>query len=146
MTHIVGLWSSSAKRGSASGLWVAGALRAQIEDCIMAGTYVLDSSKVGQAIDTAGTLRQISYDAPPTAWERLSFNKAVGSPEYGLPTSGAFCLIDVLADGSLNTIYNLDIFSNGGFTPGTISTLSIPFAQLVLQCCPVGASFTVTTA
>jgi hypothetical protein len=112
----------------------------------MSGTFTLDTTKLSQVIDTAGTLTSISYDTPPTIWERLSFNKAVGSPEYGLPTSGSFCLTDTLPDGTVNAIYNLDVYSNGAFGVGTISETSIPFTQLVLQSIPPGASFTVTTA
>jgi hypothetical protein len=112
----------------------------------MSGTFTLDASKVGTVIETAGVLQQISYDAPPSQWQRLAYDTTVGSPRYGLPTSGAFCLVDVMPDGTLNPIYNLDVFSNGAFTPGNASYVSIPFTQLALQAIPPGSVFTVTTA
>jgi hypothetical protein len=99
----------------------------------MAGTFALDSTSVGASIDTNATLTTINYLAAPD------------TSDY----HDHFCLVDNNPEGFQPvTVFNFNPSLNGGFSPDAAKNLlsfDIPFIHLVLQSCPDGATFNVTT-
>jgi hypothetical protein len=110
-------------------------------------SYTIDDTMIGQTITTIGhTITSISYTTPPTSWAPAAFDTTVGSSTYGFPTSGYFCLTDLLATGRSRILFNLDVYSNP-LPAGWVSNSDHPFGftTLQLQACPPGAEFTITT-
>ena len=106
------------------------------------GAKTLNSAAVGTVIDTGPcNLTQLLYTAGPSNYEVPTFNP------QGLPLSGYLCLID---QGTGQVIFNFNIHVGGGHSPNAtkkVSGYSIPIVgNILLQSCPVGATFSITTA
>jgi hypothetical protein len=106
------------------------------------------SASVGSTIDTGGTLIAIGYQTRPTPHMPAAFQPG------SLPTDGYFCLIDKPATGLPHQLYNLEMYTNGGHSPVASSNSNlltmragtgISLTNLVVQACPPGAQFVVTT-
>jgi hypothetical protein len=110
------------------------------------GVKGLTTAQVGTVIDTGpANITQILFTGAPTSFEIPQFD-----PGTGLPLTGYFCLIDQVAGQPNRIIYNENIHAGGGHSPHAshkVSGYSIPFSgNLVLQSCPAGATFSLTTA
>jgi hypothetical protein len=106
----------------------------------MAGTYTIGSAQVGQVIDpVAGRVMSVSYLTKPAAVDQPAFDIS------GFPVRGYFCLRN--SGNPLRPIMSIEQI-NGGFAPGTTITagLQAPYTTLILQSCPPGATFSITTA
>jgi hypothetical protein len=106
------------------------------------GLKSLSGAQVGTTIDTNGTINQVLFLSAPTSYEQPQFD-----PSTGLPTKAYFTLIDTGFTPPLVLIsYNGHV--NGSHSPHASHKLSgylIPFINLVLQSCPAGATFSLTT-
>jgi len=110
------------------------------------GVIAIDSTKVGTAIDTGpANITQILFTAAPTSYEVPQFD-----PGTGLPTKGYFTLIDSVAGSPARVLYSVHTAVNGAHSPHAThkqSGYNIPFSgNLVVQSCPTGATFSITTA
>lgn len=98
----------------------------------MAGTFALDSSSVGASIDTNATLTTINFLTGPNS-----------SDPHDM-----FCLVDDTGGTVSATVFGFHPGLNGGFAPDAnqnLMTYQVSFTNLVLQACPDGATFNITT-
>jgi hypothetical protein len=118
----------------------------------MAGTFTLTTAQVGTTIDAAAAgISSIKCTAvpTPTAYSPPAHDHTVGTKTYGLPTDGAFCLVDtgvtpwkVLMNVEQSNLANAfpvnkQVNFATGFRPS--------YTSLYLQSCPVGATFTLVS-
>jgi hypothetical protein len=109
------------------------------------GIKNITTAQVGTVIDNlAGNITQILFTGAPTANEIPQFD-----PVTGYPTTGYFCLLDNSVTPPIK-LFNYTPHSNGSYSSPhathKVSAYSIPFGSLYLQSCPVGATFSLTTA
>jgi len=109
------------------------------------GVKSITSAMAGTVIDTGpATITQILYTGAPSSFEVPQFDPT------GLPLTGYFTLIDQVAGQGNHVIYSKNFHTGGGFSPHAThkaSGYSIPYqGNLFLQSCPVGATFSLTTA
>jgi hypothetical protein len=112
----------------------------------VAGTFNVTRQSIGQIIDTNCQIRSLTFVAPVSVVEPVSYD-----PVTFLPSSGTFCLAD--KDDYQNFNWNFDVLGNGGMlrnvaVPITPAVPPSPktIAQLTCLSCPQGVSFTVVTA
>jgi hypothetical protein len=110
------------------------------------GVISITAASVGTAIDTGpANVTQILFTAPPTSYEIPQFD-----PGTGLPTKGYFTLIDSVAGSPARVLYSVHAGVNGAHSPHAthkMSGYSIPFSgSLIVQSCPAGSTWSVTTA
>jgi len=106
------------------------------------GVKSITTAGVGTVIDTGPmSITQILFTVAPTSYEVPTFAPS------GLPLTGYLCLIDQSTGAVL---YNENIHVGGGHSPHAshkMSGYSIPVqGALYLQSCPIGATFSLTTA
>ena len=106
------------------------------------GVKNITSAAVGTVIDTGPcNITQIIYTGAPTAYEVPTFAPT------GMPLTGYFCLVD---QGTGVVLYNENVNVGGGHSPHAshkVSGYSIPVTgNILLQSCPVGGTFSITTA
>jgi hypothetical protein len=114
---------------------------------MMAGTFTLDRSSIGTIIDTNCQIRTITFLSPVSVPEPVAYEPVAN----GRPISGTFCIADNASYQKFN--WNFDVLGNAGMPRGTAipMTPAVPpstktIAQLTCLSCPIGASFSVTTA
>jgi hypothetical protein len=109
------------------------------------GVISIDGTKVGTVLDVGpASITQILYTGAPTSYETPNYD-----PGTGLPTKGYFTLIEAPTGQSPRVLISFNGHINGGHSPHAthkVSAYSIPFTNLVLQSCPAGATFSITTA
>jgi hypothetical protein len=106
------------------------------------GAKPITGALVGTVLDTNGTINQILYTGPPTSYEIPQFD-----PGSGLPTKGYFTLIDTGFTPPV-VLFSTNGHNNGAHSPHATHKMAgylIPFISLVLQSCPAGATYSVTT-
>jgi hypothetical protein len=106
------------------------------------GVKNITTANVGTVIDTGpATITQILYTGAPTNYEVATFNPS------GMPLTAYFTLVD---DATNHVIYSKNFHTGGGFSPHAThkaSGYTISYTgNLVLQSCPAGATFSLTTA
>jgi hypothetical protein len=109
------------------------------------GVKNITTALVGTVIDNlAGNITQILFTVAPTSYEIPTFD-----PTTGYPTSGYFCLLDNSTTPPTK-LFNYIPHSNGGYASPhashKVSAYNIPFTSLYLQSCPIGATYSLTTA
>jgi hypothetical protein len=112
----------------------------------MPGTFVVSQANVGQVIDTNAFLTAVAYTGKPTKFD----THAQFDITTGLPTLKYFCLIDNAIQPRPKQLLNFDPHINGGFSPhptyNLMGGIHHKFVSLVLQSCPSGAVFAITTS
>jgi hypothetical protein len=107
------------------------------------GIKGLTTAQVGTVIDTGpATITQILYTGAPSSYEVPTFDPT------GLPLTAYFCLVD--QGPPSRVLFNYNGHINGGHSPHATHKMSgytIPYTgNLVLQSCPAGAVYSLTTA
>jgi hypothetical protein len=114
----------------------------------MAGTFTIGAAHAGVLIDVGpGRLVAIGYQKRPLGSEQPEFDPS------GLPRRGYFCLVDRVDGASPRQLFSVDLHTNPVCLPiagSENNMLSLPdgipfFGSLLVQCCPRGACFSVTT-
>ena len=106
------------------------------------GVKNITSAAVGTVIDSGPcNITQILYTGAPSNYEVATFAPT------GSPLTAYFCLVD---QGTGVTIYNKNFHTGGGFSPHATHKVSgytiAVVGNIYLQSCPIGATFSITTA
>ena len=109
------------------------------------GVKAINGAAVGTVLDTGpANITQLLFTTAPTSYDVPTFDPT------GLPLTGYMCLVDQVAGFPPRVVYNEDVHVGGGHSPHAshkVSAYSIPFTgNLVLQSCPTGGVFSITTA
>jgi hypothetical protein len=112
----------------------------------MSGTFVLDSSQIGQTIDTdcvLSTMRLVATPSGPLVMPAYD-------PVTTLPSAGTMCLATTVA-GRLTQFYNLQVWDLASWIKNTDVVITpqpptaIKLADLVLTSMPAGCQIQITT-
>jgi len=113
---------------------------------LLHGVKAITSALVGTVLDAGpANVTQLLFTGSPTSYEVPQFD-----PNTGLPITAYFTLTDVVAGQPPRVLYNVHAGVNGSHSPHATHKMSgynIPFSgNLTLQSCPVGSTWSLTTA
>jgi hypothetical protein len=112
----------------------------------MAGTWTVDSTMVGQTIDTQCVVQSMKLVAAPSG----PLGPMAYDPVTTLPSGGTFCLATTVA-GRLTQFYNLDVWNLWSWVKGVAVPITpqpppaAKLADLVLTSCPTGCQIQIVT-
>jgi hypothetical protein len=113
----------------------------------MAGTFTLDSTQIGQTIDTGCVLASMKLVSPPSG-PLLPF---AYDPVSGLPSGGRTMCLATTVGGKLRQFYNLDVWDVSTMLRGAVVPITpqpppaAPLADLVLTAMPPGCQIEIVT-